>query len=327
MKTIDVKASTHFCESPITEAEIEERVAFTSSAYLIIIRGGMPGKMLRVVEGGASLGRSSENSFVFYDNTVSRQHATVLIDRRGSVSITDQSSTNGTFVNGQRLEPLHARRLTEGDRIQLGTSVILKLVFLDPSDERFQHEMFERTVRDGMTGLYNRAYFLNQVGGLSSRNAALGIGMAILMIDVDHFKRVNDRYGHLAGDCVLRGVAQVIREATRTEDLVARYGGEEFVVALPVSSPDLAIERAEQIRSSLAGRSIRAGECELRVTVSIGVAVASAMHAQGELELIEAADRALYQAKSEGRNRVVLGQFLEPFDPPQTESAEVVSFV
>ena len=80
----------------------------------------------------------------------------MLIDRRGSVSITDQMSTNGTFVNGQRLEPLQARRLEEGDRIQIGTSVVLKLVFLDPSDERFQHEMFERTVRDGIDGLYNR---------------------------------------------------------------------------------------------------------------------------------------------------------------------------
>ena len=236
-----------------------------------------------------------------------------------------EASTNGTFVNGQRLEPRTRGDWKTGDRIQLGTSVVLKLVFLDPSDERFQHEMFERTVRDGMTGLYNRAYFLNQVGGLSARHAAQGIGMAILMMDVDHFKRVNDRYGHLAGDSVLRGVAQVIRESTRTEDLVARYGGEEFVVALPVSSPDLATERAERIRSNLAGRPIRAGGGELRVTVSIGLAFASALHAHRELELIEAADQALYQAKSEGRNRVVLGQFFEPFDPPETESAEIVA--
>ena len=127
---------------------------------------------------------------------------------------------------------------------------------LDHHDERFQRDMFERTVRDTLTGLYNRAYFLNQIGVLAERSAVHGIGMAALMIDIDHFKRINDRYGHVAGDEVLREVAAAIRESTRSEDLVARYGGEEFVVALPVSVASLATERAERIRRELAERSI-----------------------------------------------------------------------
>ena len=92
------------------------------------------------------------------------------------------------------------------------------------------------------------------------------------MVDVDHFKRINDRFGHLVGDIVLREISGIIRESTRAEDLVARYGGEEFIVALPVSSPDLATERAERIRTSVAARRIRAGGSEIRVTVSIGLA-------------------------------------------------------
>ncbi len=285
----------------------------------------MPGTMLRVSEERTTLGRSSENTFLFHDNTVSRHHATVHLDSRGSVSIADERSTNGTFVNGQRIEPHRATRLGEGDRIQLGTGVILKLVYLDPSDERFQHEMFERTVRDGMTGLYNRVYFLNQIGGLATRQAANGIGLAILMLDVDHFKQINDRYGHLAGDCVLREVAQVIRESTRPEDLVARYGGEEFVVALPVSAPDLATERAERIRSSVEGRLIHAAGNQVRVTVSIGLAFGQAGRPCSELVLIDAADQALYKAKADGRNCVVLGRSTPRPEAPVTESVEFLT--
>ncbi len=325
MPTMDAKASTHLCESPIKEALVEEKAALAHAAYLIVLRGGMPGTMLRVAEEGTTLGRSSENTFQFHDITISRHHATLRMDSRGSVSMTDEGSTNGSFVNGQRIELRRAIKLEHGDRIQLGTGVILKLVHLDPSDERFQHEMFERTVRDGMTGLYNRAYFLNQVGGLAARHEAQGIGLAILMMDVDHFKRINDCYGHLAGDCVLRQVALVIRESTRSEDLVARYGGEEFVVALPVSAPDLATERAERIRSSLEARMIRAGRDEIQVTISVGLAFGPHGRPRNELALIEAADQALYQAKADGRNRVVLGRYLHAVEFPKTQSVEFLT--
>ena len=322
---MDAKANTHVCESPIKDASAEEQAALAHAAFLIVLRGGMPGTMLRVSEEGTTLGRSSENTFQFHDVTISRRHVILRMDSRGSVSMIDEGSTNGTFVNGQRVELSRTVRLDHGDRIQLGTGVILKLVHLDPSDARFQHEMFERTVRDGMTGLYNRAYFLNQVGGLGARNEAQGLGLAILMVDVDHFKRINDKYGHLVGDCVLREVALVIRESTRNEDLVARYGGEEFVVALPVSAPDLATERAERIRSNLESRTIRAGHEEIQVTLSVGLAFGAHGRPRNELALIEAADQALYQAKADGRNRVVLGRYLHPFEYPKTESAEFLT--
>ena len=151
-------------------------------------------------------------------------------------------------MNGKRIRPIGWSSWLTAIAFSLGTSVVLKLVRLDPNDEQFQREMFERTVRDTLTGLYNRAYLLNQIGVLAERSAAQGVGLAVLMLDIDHFKQINDRYGHLAGDGVLRQVAAVIRESTRAEDLVARFGGEEFVVVLPVSVPDLATERAERIR-------------------------------------------------------------------------------
>jgi diguanylate cyclase (GGDEF)-like protein len=152
------------------------------------------------------------------------------------------------------------------------------------------------------------------------------MGLAVLMLDIDHFKRINDRYGHVAGDGVLREVAAVIRESTRAEDLVARYGGEEFVVALPVSTPQLATERAERIRCNLAARTIYAGNDEIRVTASLGLAFGPSGGSRHEVALIMAADQALYQAKAEGRNRVVYGGLAtqQTLAMRKTDSAELV---
>ncbi len=261
-----------------------------------------------------------------HDITVSRFHAIFTIDSGGDVYVGDEASTNGTFVNGARLAGRRPVLLQDGDRIQLGNSVILKLVRLEPHDEEFQREMFERTVRDTLTGLYNRAYFLAQIRALSGRNANLGLGLAVLMLDLDNFKSVNDLYGHFAGDTVLKEVAAVLRESTRGEDLVARYGGEEFVVALPVASLAPAAARAERIKTSLARRPIRAGQDEICVTASLGVAFNPPNEANNEQALILTADRALYQAKSAGRNRVVLARH-PAFASSRTESSDSLSVV
>jgi len=321
----DAKASTHVCLSPVLTAGNGKAFAKTS-AYLIMVSGGIPGTMFRLAEQAASFGRAADCTHHVHDITVSRFHATFTIDPGGEICVGDEASTNGTFVNGVRLAARKPVLLQDGDRIQLGTTVILKLVRLEPHDEEFQREMFERTVRDTLTGLYNRAYFLNQIRALSDRNAILGLGLAVLMLDVDNFKRVNDVYGHPAGDFVLKEVAAVLRESTRGEDLVARYGGEEFVIALPVASLPPAAARAERIKTSLARRPIRVSTDEICVTASVGVAFNPPDQANNEDSLILTADRALYQAKSAGRNRVVLAT-LPAFGSAQTASSESLSAV
>jgi two-component system, cell cycle response regulator len=324
---MDAKANTHICPSPVPQTDVEKNVKSPPSAHLIVVAGGIPGTMVRLSERGTTLGRSAESSFQISDVTVSREHASIMIDESGSVRVRDHGSTNGTLLNGKRLHAHRPVEVADGDRIQLGTTVVLKLVRLDPSDERFQREMFERTVRDTLTGLYNRAYLLNQIGVLAERSAAQGIGLAVLMLDIDHFKQINDRYGHVAGDQVLREVAAVIRESTRPEDLVARFGGEEFIVVLPFSVPDLASERAERIRSNLAERSITAQGHEIRVTASIGLAYAPPGRSRNEMALIMSADDALYRAKAEGRNRAVFGGHAMQVAPGQTQSAVFAAVV
>jgi diguanylate cyclase (GGDEF)-like protein len=261
--------------------------------------------MFRISGGGTQLGRGAENTYSLQESCISRNHAYVRADTKNDAWLTDLGSTNGTFVNGQRLSANGPHLLKDGDRIQLGSVLVLKFVRLNPSEERFQREMFERTVRDALTGLYNRAYFSNQVGPLTEGVSMRGLGMAILLLDIDRFKRINDTYGHDVGDDVLREVACVLRDSTRSDDLVARYGGEEFVLALPVRDPDLATERAERIRTNLSSRAIRAGRETLHVTASIGLAYAPPELPRPAAELITVADRCLYQAKRTGRDRLV----------------------
>src|SRR4029077_3766842 len=133
-----------------------------------------------------------------------------------------------------------------------------------------------RSVRDALTGLYHRAHFLEELGPLVHRSARRGLGISVIMLDIDHFKTVNDTYGHPAGDLVLSRVAALIRRSTRTDDLVARYGGEEVIVALPIAAPDLASERADRIRLELAEERIDIGGSHLSITASLGLTFAPA---------------------------------------------------
>ena len=324
---MDAKANTLVCVSPLSQSDPDKRMAGSHSTFMLVVSGGIPGTMVPLSEEGTRLGRSADNSFQINDITVSREHAFVMVDNLGSVHIRDEGSTNGTYLNGKRIKPQRLVEVADGDRVQLGTTVVLKLVRLDPKDEQFQREMFERTVRDTLTGLYNRAYLLNQIGVLAERSASQGIGLAVLMLDIDYFKQINDQHGHLVGDGVLRQVAAILRESTRAEDLVARFGGEEFVVVLPVSVPDLATERAERIRSNLAERRLVAPGVEIRVTASIGLAFAGPESARNAMALITTADEALYQAKADGRNRVVFGHGGLQRAARQTESTEFASLL
>ena len=258
--TADDNGATHLCDLIASSGQVAPPSSNSSyPSYLIVISGGIPGAMLRLAPPGCRLGRAADNTIQLPDGSISRYHAYLGEDEEGQFRLSDLGSTNGTFLNGRRLPENTPARVLDGDRLQFGASVIVKFIRPDPCEEQFQQEMFERTVRDPLTGLYNRAYFLNQFGPLADRGALRGLGTAVLMLDIDHFKRINDNYGHEVGDAVLREVAGVLRQATRADDLVARYGGEEFVVALPVAAPDQATERAERVRSTLASRRILAG--------------------------------------------------------------------
>jgi diguanylate cyclase (GGDEF)-like protein len=273
--------------------------------YLIVLCGGIPGAMLPLATGPNWIGRATDNSLQFPEHSVSRHHALIRLNPDGLITLTDLGSTNGTFLNGHRIDPDLPVPLSDGDRVRIGSVVVVKYVRPDPYEERFQKEMFERTVRDALTGLYNRSYFLDQLNPLAKNVAENGLGLAVMMLDIDHFKEVNDTLGHATGDAVLREVADVLRQSARSDDLIARFGGEEFILALPVSTPRRGLERAEKIRRSMASRRFRAEDEDLAVTASIGVAFADPGRPRTSASLISTADLYLYRAKESGRNRVV----------------------
>jgi two-component system cell cycle response regulator len=159
--------------------------------------------------------------------------------------------------------------------------------------------------RDELTELPNRRGAMRQIDVLISRARRHGHQLALLLIDADRFKAVNDEHGHAVGDVVLREIAARLRERVRREDVVGRWGGEEFVVALPETTPDGAAAVAESLRAAIAQTAIPAESAVLEVTVSIGVAAWTGQEIE---DLIDRADRALYAAKAAGRDRVVLEQ-------------------
>ena len=158
---------------------------------------------------------------------------------------------------------------------------------------------------DGLTGLVVRRYFKERLAGEVEGVSRRGGSLAFLMVDLDRFKAVNDTYGHLVGDVVLREIARLIRGSVREMDLVGRYGGEEFAVALPDADQEVALHIAERIRIAVESTPIRAYDEEVRITVSVGLSLCPE-HAATAEQLMDQADRAMYRAKGLGRNRIVV---------------------
>jgi diguanylate cyclase (GGDEF)-like protein len=169
-----------------------------------------------------------------------------------------------------------------------------------------------QSIRDPLTGLFNRRYLEESMERELRRAARSHESVAVLMLDIDHFKRFNDTFGHQGGDALLRALGDFISKHTRGQDIACRYGGEEFVLVLSSASSDAAIKRAELLREELKQLTVQhAGQILGRITFSIGIAIFP-QHAGTPEELLRTADEALYRAKHEGRDRVVMGQTLPP---------------
>jgi len=178
--------------------------------------------------------------------------------------------------------------------------------------EKLEHQ----ASHDALTGLPNRRAFIERVERELQSHGAGGQSFGLLMLDIDHFKHVNDSYGHLAGDEVLRQVAQALLAACRPGDALARYGGEEFVICIPVASEGLLAQLAERLRAAVARLSIAWQGQAIPLTVSLGGALVGAGVAATTDELVSAADAGLYEAKRNGRNRYASHPVTQPAGPP-----------
>lgn len=181
--------------------------------------------------------------------------------------------------------------------------IVYGFVRLTQRLDRAEAELQRLASRDHLTGAYTRRHFRELAHLEMEQSRRSGHPLALLLFDIDHFKRVNDEFGHATGDEVLRELVRTCRRCLRTADLLGRHGGEEFTVLLPETSPNAARYVGERIRRETESAVVREGEAEIRCTVSVGVAALTA-EMEGVDELIEDADRALYAAKRAGRNRV-----------------------
>jgi two-component system cell cycle response regulator len=211
----------------------------------------------------------------------------------------DLDSTNGTFVNEV---PVHQRILRDGDLIRIGRAM-LKFLTGGNVEAQYHEEIYRLMTLDGLTQLYNRRYFQEALDREFARSKRYGHPFSLVLFDIDHFKRINDTHGHLAGDDVLRRVSTLLRTKVRTNDIIARVGGEEFAVLLPEAGRIGAVALAEKLRRMIEAEHIEHKGAVIPVTVSLGVAEFDAALESAEA-LFKLADDKLYEAKRSGRNQV-----------------------
>jgi two-component system, cell cycle response regulator len=246
------------------------------------------------------IGRGVENHIVLEGDSVSRRHAH-FEQRSGAWWCVDDGSTNGSYVNDEQI--MREARLSNGDRIKIGPT-IFKFLSGQDVEAQYHEEIYRMTIIDGLTQVHVKRYLLESLDKELMRARRHTRDLSFLMLDIDHFKAINDRHGHLAGDYVLKEVARLIQQRIRRDEVLARYGGEEFAIILPETTREGARALAEGLRERIEQSRFTFQNEVIRVTISIGVAM---LHEndRASMDLIKRADEKLYEAKHGGRNRVV----------------------
>ena len=271
------------------------------SAYLIVINGKAIGKMFKLVGDEMVIGRSPDAHVFLEDDGVSRRHARIERTEDGALRLVDLQSTNGTWFEGRRIAD---RILCDGDKIQIGSSTILKFSYQDELEERFQQQLYESATRDGLTRLYNKRFFLDRLAQEFAYAQRHGEPLSLVIFDIDHFKRINDTWGHPVGDVVLQEIASRVSATVRTEDILCRYGGEEFAIIMREAPAEKGWLVAERVRRVVADAPFHHESGALPVTISLGLATLQSGNLVDAGALVAEADRRLYEAKHRGRNQV-----------------------
>jgi diguanylate cyclase (GGDEF)-like protein len=268
-------------------------------ACLVVIYGPELGKRAALTQNTFEIGRSSRSDLPIDQESISRHHARITWDGQHHV-IEDLGSTNGTFVNDTSVK---RQVLKDGDQIKLGRS-ILKYMSGDNIEANYHEEIYRLMTMDALTQTHNRRYFNEALEREYNRSLRYRRALSLILFDIDHFKQINDTYGHVAGDSVLRQLSLVVKPRLRQQDVLARVGGEEFAVLLPEVDLQGARVAAEKVRKLVEGARFLVDNKEFGCTVSIGVTTFDA-RVQSPAMLYEMADKNLYAAKTGGRNRVV----------------------
>ena len=291
---------------PAVDARHKAAAPVRDRATLTVVSGPNAGAIYSLLSEESVIGRGKECTLRIIDSGISRRHATILRRAPGKYVVADLGSSNGTSVGGVRITGEHP--LAEGDRVGVGPNIELRFGFTNEAEEVALRRLYESSVLDALTGAYNRKHFEERMAAEVAYAKRHSTPLSLLMFDLDHFKRVNDTYGHLGGDHVLRTVGGLVKRTLRVEDVFARYGGEEFAIIARGIDVDKAYLFAERVRITVETAKIEFNRLLVPVTVSLGVASLVCCGEKGTTEaLIGKADERLYVAKGTGRNRTVSG--------------------
>ena len=271
-------------------------------AYLVVLAGASVGEMYKIETEKTIIGRGGKAHIRLLDDGISREHAQIAVEG-SKVYLQDLGSTNGTFCNGLKVD---RKELADGDKILVGSTTILKFTYHDNLDEIFQKQMYESALRDGLTKAFNKKYFTDRLESELTFAIRHASSLALVMFDIDHFKKVNDTYGHQAGDHVLSEISALLTTTLRAEDVFARYGGEEFAIICRGIDVSQAQVVAERMRKAVEKHRFVHEGTLIPVTISVGVAGVPDPKVNDATDLVTRADKALYQSKHAGRNRVTV---------------------
>ncbi|GJM09566.1 MAG: GGDEF domain-containing protein [Lysobacteraceae bacterium] len=286
-------------DTSTSDLSAEDSTIYRTPACIVQIYGGEIGKRVALGHRDVTIGRGEDNTAVVDLSTISRHHAR-LTEKSRTYVVEDLGSTNGTFVNGDRVSS--TRELRSGDLLKIGGAVF-KFIEGGNIEALYHEEIYRLTINDGLTQIPNKRYLMDFLEREIARSERHERPLHLAMIDLDHFKAINDQMGHVAGDTVLRDIAKILNNEVRRHELAARFGGEEFTLVLPEKGRAGAIAFCEHIRKTVASHTFYDKGRDIKLTVSIGLA---GMKPEFDCEsFIAAADRRLYRAKASGRNCVV----------------------
>lgn len=271
----------------------------TRSCLVRIYPAAASGSLIELHDARMTLGRDPLCDIELNDDFVSRVHA-VLEQTSDGWRLSDRGSLNGTIVNDERIDQ---HNLSSGDQIHIGNH-IFKFLSSDHVEAQYHEAVYEMMTLDALTETFNRRYFEDVLRREMLRAVRHSRPLALLLLDIDFFKLVNDRFGHLVGDEVLRTLGGRLRTRVRDDEVLARIGGEEFAVCLPEISPEGAVAVADELRKLVCESAVQTSRGAVDVTISVGVAHFAGGPSISSTELLERADRKLYDAKRSGRNCV-----------------------
>lgn len=274
----------------------------TGNDCLVVIYSpepGLLGKRFVLDRAILRVGRGADNTVVLEGDSVSRRHA--RFEKRGNRwHVVDLNSTNGTYLNEQLV--VGEQMLNNSDRIKIGPA-ILKFLSGADAEAKYHEEIYRMTIVDGLTQIHNKRYLFEVMDRECTRARRHDRPLSVVMFDIDHFKKINDQFGHLAGDYALRELARLCQDRIRRDETFARYGGEEFTVVLPETPLEGALALAEDLRSRTEQHDFVFQGERIPITISLGCAQLTE-HDKLAADLIQRADEKLYDAKHNGRNRV-----------------------